>query len=272
MPPLVDYKLNAAAVFPDTTTVKAYPATALAERGRSPSGSSVAEGEVSGGTVTLKGLTDGLQYVAVGTVSAKQREQFFTAGDPRASGPAQTNEKEDISQPWTFNAGITPPTAVPGFFAGPWNPTAATSGTDTTPAEKKLFLAGLWLPVNKTIKGIGFLVGSVGGTNKAVVGLFDASGQLLAKSTETSEGTTVGTAAEVQELDFTSTYDAVGPGYYFLGVTMNGNTARLRTVPKNVGGSNMRGGEVTLAAKNVLAAITPPTSFTPDKAPVCYVY
>lgn len=162
--------------------------------------------------------------------------------------------------------------AMPGVYAGGWVPNTATSGTDTTPAEKKLFLTSVWLPSYKIIKGIGFLVGSVGGTNKAVAGLFSSTGTVLAKSSETTEGTLVGTAAEIQELSFTSEYAAQGPGLYYIGITMNGNTARLRTITVNTAGANVLTGEVELAAKNVLAAVTVPTTFTGGKGPVGWVF
>lgn len=169
-------------------------------------------------------------------------------------------------------AGTITSSALAGFYGGGWNPAAATSGTDTTPAEKKLFVTSLFLPANKTIKGIGYLVGSVGGTNKAVAGLWNSAGTLLAHSSETTEGTLVGTAAEKQELPLTAEYKAVGPGMYFIGVTMNGNTARLRCIPKNTAGENVLSEEITLAAKNVLANITAPTAFKEDKGPIGWIY
>lgn len=172
----------------------------------------------------------------------------------------------------TPTGGIAAPSAIPGAYAGGWHPAAATSGTDTTPAEKKLFVTSLFLPVNKTVKGIGFLVGSVGGTNKAVAGLFDSAGTLLGHTSETTEGTLVGTAAEMQEIDLTATYAAKGPAVYFIGVTMNGNTARLRTIPKNTAGANVLSKEITIAAKNVLANITAPTAFEADKGMIGWVY
>lgn len=161
---------------------------------------------------------------------------------------------------------------APGFYAGNWVPNTATSGTDTTPAEKKLFVTSVFVPTYKVIKGIGFLVGSVGGTNKAVAGLFSSTGAVLAKSSETTEGTVVGTAAEIQELTLSTEYAANGPGLYYVGITMNGNTARLRTIPVNTAGSNVYTTEATLATKNVLAAITAPTTFTGDKGPVAWVF
>jgi hypothetical protein len=159
-----------------------------------------------------------------------------------------------------------------GFWAGDWMPPTNESGTDTTPAEKKLFVSSVFLPCSKTINGIGYLVGSVGGTNKAVAGLFGVGGELLGHSSETTEGTLVGTAKEIQELALTTPYFATGPGTYFIGITMNGGTARLRTIPSNTIGSNLFSKEITITSKNVLAAITPPTAVEQGKGPVGWVY
>lgn len=201
--------------------------------------------------------------VTVGnSVTVEQIVWIISASQSKVSVEHQT-----VSTPSGGNAS---PSAVPGFYT--WQPVAATSGTDTTPAEKKLFVSSIFLPVNKTIKGIGYLVGSVGGTNKVVAGLFSPTGVLLAHSSETTEGATVGTAAEIQELDLTATYKATGPGVYFIGITMNGNTARLRTIPKNTAGANLFSSEVTLAAKNVLANITAPSAIAADKGPIAWVY
>jgi len=172
----------------------------------------------------------------------------------------------------TATGGIASATAVPGFYAGQWHPVAATSGTDTTPAEKKLFVTSIFIPCNKKIKGIGFLVGSVGGTNKVVAGIWSAAGKLLGHTSETTEGTLAGTAAEIQQIDLTAEYSAVGPAVYFIGLTMNGNTARLRSIPKNTAGANVFSEEITITAKNTLADITAPTAFTADKGPVSWVY
>jgi hypothetical protein len=164
-------------------------------------------------------------------------------------------------------------TNPPGFYAGNWAPIAATSGTDATPAEKKLYLTSLFLPVNKKITGIGYVAGSVGGTNKVIAALLDASGNVVAHSSETTEGTTVGTTAEVQALAFTAPYVASGPANYFIGITMNGGTARYRAIPANTAGANILAGEVAITTKNVLpASVTPPTTFTGDKGPVAFVY
>lgn len=169
---------------------------------------------------------------------------------------------------------IEPPVQPPAFYAGFFAPQTATSGTDATPAEKKLYVTQLFVPCNKRVKGIGYLVGSVGGTNKAIAALFDYEGNKLANSTETTEGTTVGTAAEVQSLALAAPYNLIGPGTYYIGITMNGNTARYRSLVANTASPlGTVTGEISLTTKNVLpASVTLPTEFAAGKGPVAWVY
>lgn len=158
---------------------------------------------------------------------------------------------------------------APSGFAN-WQPIAATSGTDTTPADGTQFVTSIYLPVSMTLTGVSYLIGSVGGTNRVYAVLYDSTGAVLANSTLASAGTVVGTAANIQALNFTATYAAKGPGLYYVGISMNGTTARLRTVPAFCQ-AGIFGGSVSQAHATV-AAITEPVTFTADKAPVCFLY
>lgn len=174
--------------------------------------------------------------------------------------------------------GVTTPTggvaAIAGTTFGTWAgnyvPASKSAGTDVAFAEKKLFVSSLFLPANKKVKGIGLLLGTEGGTNKLVAGLFNSKGEPLAKTSETTEGTVAGTKETIQEIDLTAEYEAVGPAVYFIGITGNGTTAKMRTIA--IGGKNVLTGEVELAEKNKLAKFTAPTSFTADKGPVAFLY
>lgn len=159
----------------------------------------------------------------------------------------------------------------PHGFAN-WQPVAATSGTDTTPADGTQFVTSIFLPVRKLITNINYLIGSVGGTNVVYGVLYDASGNVLANTSLTSGGATVGTAANVQTLALTATYLAPGPNIYYVGISINGTTARLRTVPAHTQ-SGIYAGSVsqTQGTSPTVAAITVPTTFTADKAPVVYL-
>lgn len=170
----------------------------------------------------------------------------------------------------TTTGGIAQATAPHGFAN--WQPVAATSGSDTTPADGTQFVTSIFIPANKTITNINYLIGSVGGTNVVYGVIYDAAGTNVKNTSLTSGGATVGTAANVQTLALTSTYAAKGPALYYVGISINGNTARLRTVPAHTQ-SGIFAGSVsqTQGVSPTVAAITPPTTFTADKAPVVYL-
>lgn len=157
---------------------------------------------------------------------------------------------------------------LPGFSN--WQPIAATSGTDTTPANGTQFVTSIFLPANKTLTGAAYLIGSVGGTDKVYAALYDANGALLANSSVSGGGATVGTAANIQTLAFTTAYVAHGPAMVYVGISINGTTARLRTVPAHTQ-AGIYAGSVA-QSHGTVAAITPPSTFTADKAPVSFVY
>jgi len=168
----------------------------------------------------------------------------------------------------TFTGGIAPASAPTGIAN--WVPPTETSGTDTAFANGTQFVTSVFVPVNMTITGFNFLVGSVGGTDKVYVVLYSSAGAVLANSSLTAGGATVGTAAQTQAVAFTSTYASVGPRLYYVGVSANGNTAKLRTVLAYCSGGLFAGS--VSQAHGTVAAITAPTTFTADKAPVGFLY
>lgn len=169
----------------------------------------------------------------------------------------------------TLTGGITP-SSVPTGFSN-WQPVAATSGTDTAGANGTQFVTSIFIPVNITIASISYLIGSVGGTDAAVVVLYDSAGLVLANSTlaGSPKGTTVGTAANGQSLALTTPYPAIGPRTYYIGISISGNTAKLRTVPAFTS-AGLFAGSVS-QTQGVPATIAAPASFTADKAPVVFV-
>lgn len=176
----------------------------------------------------------------------------------------------------TATGGITPTggiAAAGGFTLKPynirtWQPIAATSGTDTACTNGTAYVGSIQVPGNMTITGISYLVGSVGGTDKVIVSLHDSSGALLANSA--LAGTTVGTAAQVQAVDFTTPYAAKGPATYFVALTFNGTTAKFRSVPAHTQGGVIGNG--VTQTFGTAAAFTAPTTFTADKVPVAFIY
>lgn len=145
-------------------------------------------------------------------------------------------------------------------------PAATTSGTNTTPTNKRVQVTAIMLPANVLVTGISYLIGDVGGTDSVIAMLFNAAGAVLA--TSALAGTTVGTTATMQHLALTAAYTAKGPGLYFIGIQMNGTTARMRT--QTFGDHpTMISNQTTFGTPE---AITPPTTFTADYGPVVMTY
>lgn len=167
----------------------------------------------------------------------------------------------------TATGGIIP-ASTPSGFANKVIATA-TEGTDTTPASGTQFVTSIFVPCNFTVTNINYLIGSVGGTDKVYGVIYDSTGAVVGNTSLTGSGATVGTSANIQTLALTSTQTLKGPGMYFVGISMNGNTARLRTVPAHTQGGLLCG-QVS-QSHGTVAAITVPSTFTADKGPLVFL-
>ena len=159
--------------------------------------------------------------------------------------------------------------SFPWMWALDYVPNTTTTGTSTNGVTAQQFVDAIRVPYTVTLTGISYLIGTVGGTDKAIVALYDSSGNLLANSTTTGSGTTVGTAATMQALAFTSQYVAKGPALYYASVQLSGATACVRTIPIGVGFTSATNTATTNAP---MAAITVPTSFTANAGVICSLY
>ncbi len=138
-----------------------------------------------------------------------------------------------------------------------------TTGTDTTPTAGTVYWSSLYLPCPRLLTGAALLWGSAIGTDKAIVSLYDALGNLVANSA--LAGTTSSTLATFQQIAFTSVYNAEH-GDYIVGVSVDGTTCRLRLSVAN----GNRGGSVAGSFGTLAAALTVPTSNA--AGPYMYVY
>lgn len=142
-------------------------------------------------------------------------------------------------------------------------------GTNTTPVAGTVYVSSFQLPVDMvSATGIACLNGGTAATDKLLYSIYNASTGALIASTAVA-GTTAANADTFQALAFTAVQD-LNAGSYFLGWQTNGTTTRFRTIATAT--------YITLASGSAtgtfgtLPAITPPTTFTADKAPICYVY
>jgi len=168
-----------------------------------------------------------------------------------------------------LTGGVTYPTVSTHIWTTGGSVVLATSGTDAACSNGDRYWTEIMIPYNVTLTGVSYLVGSVGGTDSVVVQLFNSAGTQVAASRLPGEAADiVGTAAQFQSVDFSSEYDVVA-GLYYIAVQFNGITAKFRTYP--IAGSKFIAGSVA-GTWNVAANITPGTTFTADKAPICMTY
>jgi len=162
------------------------------------------------------------------------------------------------------------PTMTPVIWATGGSTVLATSGTDKACANGNRFWTEIQIPYNVTLTGAYYLVGSVGGTDSVVVDLYNNAGTLVASSYSGATGAAdiVGTAAQIQKVPFTATYNAPA-GRYFISLQFNGTTAKFRTYP--ILGSAFITGTAG-GTWRTAASITPGSTFTADVGPICGVY
>lgn len=169
----------------------------------------------------------------------------------------------------TTTGGITPVTKPQVVYTVGGAPIAAATGTDNACAANTVTWSAIYFPVNMTVTGLAFLIGSVGGTNKTVLSLYDSTGAFLKSTTLAGGGTTVGTTATWQSIDLTATQAVTGGTIYYVATNFDGNTAKYRGYP--IVGSKF----VTGTASQTLgtpATITPGTSFNADVGPIMFAY
>ena len=140
-------------------------------------------------------------------------------------------------------------------------------GTSAVHVAGTVYYTEIFIPANKTLTGVSVLNGATVGTDNLIVALYNNAGTLVANSA--LAGTLSAGANAFQDIPFTATYAAVGPGRYWVSVSCNGTTATTRRIAANTF-LNRTGSAVGVFG--TLAAITPPTTFTADVGPIAAVY
>ena len=125
----------------------------------------------------------------------------------------------------------------------------------------------VFVPYNMIMTGIGYLIGTVGGTDKG-----DRWSCTMPTETAREFGFGGRDRRDVghhQEIPFTAPVEVIGPQKYYLSVTMNGTTARLRTVPTAVGAAQTLTAKSAAGTFGTVGDLTAPTTFTADKGADC---
>lgn len=144
----------------------------------------------------------------------------------------------------------------------------ASLGTNTTDVAGQVWVSSFTLPVDMSITGMKCLQGGTATTDKVIYSLYDSSGALLANSA--TAGTSLSGASTFLAAAFTSPLTAYA-GHYFMGVQGNGTAAGAIAT---IAASTYLGVATTVVSGSfgTLPDITPPTTFTADNGPICYVY
>jgi hypothetical protein len=146
---------------------------------------------------------------------------------------------------------------------------SAVFGTNSTLVQYSTYCTEIDVGSSKLLTGLAPHVGTTGGTDKWVVGLYDNGGNLLVGSA--AAGVTVGSAYAWQATAFTAPYYAVGPAQYYGCFTTNGTTATADLV------TTSKGDYVLTQSKTgtgfaLPASITVPTGFTNVSGAYLYAY
>lgn len=172
----------------------------------------------------------------------------------------------------TVTTGTTS-TALSTFknFAGYQPYDLVSGGTSVAPNSATMYLSQILVSHNAIVTGVKVLNGATVGTNRYIVALYNSLGVLAYNSTLASSGTLSAGANTYQAIPFTVSGSLVGPGVYWIGVSMNGSIDAFRAVPAAGQGAGLAG-SVTGQAFSVLPAVTVPTTFTADKGPIAFTY
>jgi hypothetical protein len=144
------------------------------------------------------------------------------------------------------------------------------NSTGTVLAATTMYCTEIQMPFSKLATGLADLLGSVGGTDKHLVALYDATGNLLANSA--TAGATAGTASTYEQISFTTPYYMVGPAQYFGCLQTNGTTATVRMLVTSTQDDYLTKGVTGQTFGTVPATITVPTTFTTAVGPYWAIF
>lgn len=144
------------------------------------------------------------------------------------------------------------------------------NGTGTVLAATTEYCTEIDVKGSKLLTGLAPLLGTVGGTDKHIVMLYDATGNLLANSA--TAGTTAGTASTYEQIPFTTKYYLVGPAKYYACMQTNGTTATVRMLVTSTQDTYTTKGITGQTFGTIPNPITVPTTFTTAVGPYWQLY
>ena len=150
------------------------------------------------------------------------------------------------------------------FHAGGVTAVAAATGTDATAVNTETYIIEVFVPVSTTITGVKWL-GLATSTGNVQFSLADSSGAVITAA-QTASTATAGTA-NFQTAAFATPYAAKGPQKFFILMQNSGSNHYRAHAVGNFGASKKTG-----ETYGTFTAVTAPTTFTADVAPIADLY
>lgn len=196
------------------------------------------------------------------TINGSSSSLTITAAGARINliPTTPSNWQAVIESPVQNFVGGTAPTV---FHSGQAAPVAVTTGTDATAVNTETYIVEVFIPVQTTLTGVKWL-GLATSTGNVQFSLADSTGAVITAAQSASTAT-AGTA-NYQTAAFAATYVAK-PGKYFVLMQNSGSNHYRAHAMGNFGAAKK-----TAETYGTFTAVTPPTTFTADIAPILDVY
>lgn len=196
------------------------------------------------------------------TINGSSSSLTITAAGARINLVPTTpsNWQVVIESPVQNFVGGTAPTV---FHSGQAAPVAVTTGTDATAVNTETYIVEVFIPVQTTLTGVKWL-GLATSTGNVQFSLADSTGAVITAAQSASTATAA--TANYQTAAFAATYVAK-PGKYFVLMQNSGSNHYRAHAMGNFGAAKKTG-----ETYGTFTAVTPPTTFTADIAPILDVY
>lgn len=196
------------------------------------------------------------------TINGSSSSLTITAAGARVNLVPSTpsNWQAVIESPVQNFVGGTAPTV---FHSGSAAPVAVGTGTDATAVNTETYIVEVFIPVQTTLTGIKWL-GLASSTGNVQFSLADSTGAVI--SAAQSASTATAATANYQTAAFAATYVAK-PGKYFVLMQNSGSNHYRAHALGNFGAAKKTG-----ETYGTFTAVTAPTTFTADIAPILDVY
>lgn len=196
------------------------------------------------------------------TINGSSASITITAAGSRANliPISPSNWQLVLESPVQNFVGGTAPTV---FHSGGIAAVAATTGTDATAVNTETYIVEVFVPVQTTLTGVKWL-GLASSTGNVQFSLADSTGAVITAAQSASTATAA--TANYQTAAFAATYLAK-PGKYFILMQNSGSNHYRAHAVGNFGAAKKTG-----ETYGTFTAVTAPTTFTADIAPIADVY